>query len=207
MPPTDAEPRHAPPRIAPGTRAEIGVVNMAIARVLGVVAGTGPPNLFTTLARHRRLYRPWLRFAARLMPGGTLPAADTELVILRVAHRRGCAYEWRHHQQLAARAGLDAEKIDRVREGAEAGGWTPRQALLLAAVDELLDRTSLSDEVWRRLEEELSERQRIELPMLVGHYAMLAMTLNALRVQPDPLPRAPRTALGRLAARLGELRR
>ena len=39
-----------------------------------------------TIARHRRLFRPWLRFAATLMPGGVLPRADSELVILRVAH-------------------------------------------------------------------------------------------------------------------------
>jgi hypothetical protein len=27
--------------------------------------------------------------------------------------------------------------------------------------------------------------------MLIGHYEMLAMTLNALRVEPDPVPSRP----------------
>ncbi len=31
----------------------------------------------------------------------------------------------------------------------------------------------------------LSDVQLIELPLLAGHYEMLAMTLNALRVPPD----------------------
>ncbi|MDQ1680340.1 MAG: hypothetical protein QOI42_1199 [Frankiaceae bacterium] len=74
------------PRIEPGTREQTGTVNALIARAIGLASGTaGPPALFTTLGRHRRLFRPWLRFAGRLMPGGKLPRRDGELVILRVA--------------------------------------------------------------------------------------------------------------------------
>ena len=75
-----------PPRIAPGTLREIGPLNALIARAIGVATRSGPPNIFTTLARHRRLFRRWLRFAGALMPGGRLPRVDTELLILRVAH-------------------------------------------------------------------------------------------------------------------------
>src|SRR5438270_92593 len=78
------------PRLAPGTRREIGALNALIVRAIGLATGGRPPNVFTTLARHRRLFRAWLRFAGRLMPRGTLPRADTELVILRVAHHCGC---------------------------------------------------------------------------------------------------------------------
>jgi alkylhydroperoxidase family enzyme len=77
-------------RIPPGTPRDIGPVNFAVARALGVATGGGPPHIFTTLARHRRLFRRWLRFAGALMPGGTLPRADSELLILRVAHNSGC---------------------------------------------------------------------------------------------------------------------
>ena len=48
----------------------------------------------------------WLGFARRLMPFGKLPRRDTELVILRVAHLRGCDYEWHHHVRLGKRAGV-----------------------------------------------------------------------------------------------------
>jgi alkylhydroperoxidase family enzyme len=180
-PPADS----AEPRIRPGGRAEIGVVNYVIAWIAGRVAGTGPLNLFTTLARHRRLFRGWLFFAGRLMPRGTLPRADTELVILRVAHNCGSEYEWRHHDRLARASGLSREDVERARGGAEAPGWTPRQRALLQAADELHDRRELGDEVWNQLSSELSETQLIELCMLVGHYEMIAMTLRSLRVQPD----------------------
>jgi AhpD family alkylhydroperoxidase len=176
-----------PPRIAPGGRAEIGTLNYALARAIGRASGGDPPNVFTTLARHRRLFRAWLRFVARLMPWGTLPRRDTELVILRVAHNCGCAYEWGHHERIAQRAGLSREQVGRVTAGPSASGWTPREVALLRAADELHDERMLSDELWGQLAGPLSEPQLIELCLLIGHYEMLAMTLNSLRVAPDAL--------------------
>jgi len=173
------------PRIAPGSRHEIGPVNAAIARAIGLATRSGPPNVFTTLARHRRLFRRWLRFAGALMPGGRLPRKDTELVILRVAHVTGCDYEWHHHERLGRRAGLSPKEIERVREDAAAAGWTERQSALLRATDELLVERTLSDEVWDQLRPLLSDEELIELCMLAGHYGMLAGTLNALRVEVD----------------------
>ena len=174
-------------RIPPGTRRQTGLINALIARVIGRGAGTqGPPAVFTTLGRHRRLFRPWLRFAARLMPGGKLPRRDAELVILRVAVLCDSAYEWTQHERIARRAGLDQADVARVRDGADAPGWSPRQAAILRAVDELHATRALGDESWESLRAAgLSETELIELPMLTGHYEMLAMTLNALRVPPD----------------------
>jgi AhpD family alkylhydroperoxidase len=176
------------PRIAPGTRREIGIVNAAIAGVLGKAMGTTePPHIFTTLGRHPRLMRGWLRFASRLMPGGRLPRRDTELVILRVAHNTGCEYEGRHHRPMAERAGLSAAEVARVADGPGAGGWSPRQAALLRAADELHADGVIGDALWADLTDHLDEPDLIELCMLVGHYEMLAMTLNTLRVQPDEI--------------------
>jgi AhpD family alkylhydroperoxidase len=174
------------PRIAPGTRAEIGLVNAAIARVIGLAAGGPPPRIFTTLARNRRIFRRWLWFAGGLMPGGKLPRADTELVILRVAHLTGSNYEWAQHERIAARTGLSTEEIERVRQGPGGSGWTARQRLLLAAVDESHADGRIGDATWAGLAAELDEPLLIELCLLIGHYEMLAMTLASLGVRPEP---------------------
>jgi AhpD family alkylhydroperoxidase len=171
--------------VLPGTAREIGPINAVITRALGLAAGTNPPHLFTTLGRHRRLFRPWLRFAGRLMPAGKLPRADTELVILRVAHLTGCDYEREHHEHLAPRAGLSHDEIERSKLGPGVPGWTSRQRALLSAVDELVDTTRLRDERWAELRQHLSDIDAIELCLLTGHYVMLAMTINALRIEPD----------------------
>jgi len=179
------------PRIAPGTRREIGLVNAAIAAVLGKAMGTAePPHIFTTLGRHRGLMRGWLRFASKLMPGGKLPRADTEIVILRVAHNTGCDYERRHHEHMAPSTGLPPGAVARVADGPDAPGWSARHAALLRAADELHADGVIGDVLWAQLATHLDERELIELCMLVGHYEMLAMTLNSLRVAPDEIVRS-----------------
>ena len=67
------------PRLAPGTRRQVGLANWLISRVSGRVSHTPPPNLFLTLGRHRRLFRGWIHFGGSLMPGGRLPRRDTEI--------------------------------------------------------------------------------------------------------------------------------
>jgi alkylhydroperoxidase family enzyme len=193
-------------RIAPGTPDQIGRVNTAITRVIGLATGGGPPNVFTTLARHRSLFRRWLLFAGRLMPGGLLPRRDAELVILRVAQNCGSDYEWQHHERLGAAAGLTNDEIGRVRSGPDADGWSPRQRLLVEAADELHADRTISDQLWERLRPAFSENELIELCMLIGHYEMLAMTLNALHVQPDTLPDGPPPRAARIAQRLADKR-
>jgi AhpD family alkylhydroperoxidase len=176
------------PRVAPGGPREIGRVNWAIARLLGVATGGPPPHVFTTLARHRKVFRPWLRFAGRLMPGGTLPRAESELVILRVARVTGSEYEWQQHVRLGRAAGLTDAEIERVRLGAQAPGWSPRQALLLRAVDELHAHDRIGDALWAELAREYDEVGLIEICLLTGHYIMLAGALNSLGVQLESLP-------------------
>jgi AhpD family alkylhydroperoxidase len=178
--------RPAAPRVPPGGRREIGLVNAAIGRIAGLAARTGaPPRIFTTLARHRRLFRAWLRFAGRLMPGGKLPRVDTELVILRVSVNCGCDYEWGHHVAIGRRAGLTDEQIARIGDGPDAPGWSDHERAVLRAVDELARDRVISDATWAQLRTRYDERGLIELCLLAGHYEMLAGALNSLGVTPD----------------------
>jgi len=175
----------AKPRIAPGDRRQLGLLNFGIAKLAGLATRGAPPHIFTTLGRHRRLFRRWLWFAAALMPRGKLPRGDTELVILRVAHNSGSEYEWSQHERIGRRAGLSDEEIARVRQGPAVPGWSGRQALLLSAVDEMHAGGRIGDELWGRLNLMFDDVLLIELCMLIGHYEMLAMTLNTLEVEPD----------------------
>lgn len=138
------------------------------------------PDVFLLLLRHRRLFLPWLRFASRLMPFGTLDRRDAELVILRVGWNCRCRYEWGQHVAIGLRAGLTAEEIARVALGPEARGWDSRQAVLLQATDELHRDRVVSAPTWRILASHFDPAQLIEVTMLVGHYEMLAGVLNSV---------------------------
>ncbi len=156
----------------------------AFARLAGRVTGTGPPAVFTTLGRGKGVFWGWLHFAARLMPGGVIARRETELVILRVAHLRRCAYEFSHHTKLGQRAGVTSAEIERLQyPGLE--GWNLHDRTLLAATDALILRKDLDDDEWAATRAVLTERATLELLLLVGHYDMLATTLMTLRLEPD----------------------
>lgn len=173
------------PRITPGDRRDLGLPIWLFGRLSARVMRTAEPlHLFTTLGRTRGLFWGWLHFASRLMPRGTLPRREGELVILRVAHLRGSAYERVHHERIGRRAGLTRDEIAATADGPPVT-WSGRDAALLAATDELVGTRDLGDETWASLRRHLDERSAIEFLLLVGQYDMLATTLGTLRVEPD----------------------
>jgi len=167
------------------------VLDRAIARMASFVTRTEPPQVFTEIGRHPRLFRAWLPFAGTLLFHGALPRVEAEVVILRTAWNAGCEYELDQHVELAARAGLSDAQIAAVFRGADAEIWTARQGLLLTAVDQLHANRSLDTATRADLDAELSRKQFVELCFLVGHYEMLAMLLNSRGVEPDS-PISPR---------------
>ncbi|WP_067543604.1 carboxymuconolactone decarboxylase family protein [Nocardia crassostreae] len=173
------------PRIAPGRFRELGPVNWVVWQVLSRAAGTDDAHLFSTLGRTRGLFRGWLHYSGRLMPGGRLRRYDTELVILRVAHLRQCEYEMDHHIRLGKRAGVTREILERLRIGPAAPGWSDKERALLAAVDQLVTTRDLDDSAWKTLAAHYDERRLIEIVLLTNQYEGLASTITALRIQTD----------------------
>jgi alkylhydroperoxidase family enzyme len=180
------------PRIAP---LPAGAEDERAAELLAGVPATGfAVNIFRTLVRHPGLYRHWLPFGGKLL-AGKLPARHRELAILRTAWCCQSDYEWGQHVPIAQAAGVTDEEIARVPRGADAAGWTAIESAILRAVDELHADSRISDATWTVLAGEYEERQLIEVPMLIGHYHLVAFTLNSLGVQREPgvvgLPGAP----------------
>jgi alkylhydroperoxidase family enzyme len=147
-------------------------------------------NILTTLVRAEGLARRWLPFAGKLL-NGKIPPRDRELLILRTGWNCQAEYEWSQHVLIGRIAGLTDEEIDRVTEGPEAV-WDDFDRALLRAADELHEDWCVTERTWSVLSARYDTQQLIELPMLVGHYHMIAMTLNTLGVQIEPgLPRFP----------------
>ena len=182
-----SQPRIEP--VDPATPDERVREALALVGGAGDLPGTGPVsptlNVFSTLARHPGLFRRWFPFAGKLL-GGRLPARDRELLILRSAWQCRSDYEWGQHVVIARAAGLSDEEIARVAAGPGAHGWDAADAALLRAVDELHDDACITDATWRTLAGRYDERQLIEVPMLIGHYHLLAFALNSFGVQREP---------------------
>jgi AhpD family alkylhydroperoxidase len=146
-------------------------------------------HLFTTLGQRQLLFWTWSMYSGRLLRG-RLPAIDTELVILRVAHVRACEYELQHHRQMARRQGLDAELQAAIfawpdGDDGSASRLSERQRALLSATDEFVKDRTITDGTWRRLAPHLDRRQLIEFCLLASQYDGLAATMSALDIPLD----------------------
>jgi 4-carboxymuconolactone decarboxylase len=148
------------------------------------------PGVLGLLGHHPRLAADWLAFSGGLLDEPALDPRDRELLILRVAWRTGCRYEWDHHARMAVAAGLTPEQVAAVADPA-AACWDEGQGDLLAAADEMLDGHRVEDRTWRRLAARYDERALLEVLFVVGSYLCLALVLNSAGLEPDPAVPAP----------------
>jgi len=171
-------------RIPYGGLRSVGLINWVVNWFAARVIRAPRMHLFTTLGLHRRLFRVWFVFGAVLY-AGKLPRPDTELVILRVAHLRGCEYELQQHRRFGARRGVPAEVQDKIFRWPHSDGLSPRSAALLAATDEFVLQRTITRHTWDALTRHLNLRQLVEFCLLAGQYDALAATISALEIPLD----------------------
>ena len=142
-------------------------------------------NVLGTLAQHPDLMHAYHSFNGHILYTTTLTPRQRELLVLRVAARRAAEYEWQQHVHLARGAGLTDDDITRIAEGPAAEGWSPVDAAMLRAVDELIDDALITDATWAVLADELDRRQLMDLVFTVGAYDLLAMAFRSFGVELD----------------------
>lgn len=147
-------------------------------------------NIFRVLANHEKLAKRWLVFGAHVLSKSTLPARDREIAILRIGWLCQSEYEWGQHVLIGRSAGMSDEEIERVKDGAEAEGWSDQDRLIIRAVDELKGDNCVSDDTWNGLRRTYTDQQMMDLVYACGQYNMVSWALNSFGVPlDDELPR------------------
>ncbi|OBJ19379.1 carboxymuconolactone decarboxylase [Mycobacterium colombiense] len=152
----------------------------ATQQALSAMRDAANNNALSTLAHHPALAKSFLRFNVHLLMTSTLPPRIRELAILRVAHRRQCAYEWSHHVRMAKDEGITDDQIAALQQGEAADTF---DQAVITGVDELDEKSELSDQTWAALGERLNDQQRMDFVFTVGCYALLAMAFNTFGIQ------------------------
>jgi 4-carboxymuconolactone decarboxylase len=182
---TSTTPRLAPLPAASWGDDERDALEMGFPGAAARFTGDGPvPNVIGTLLRHPALAGPFLNYNRMLLQTPALDPRHRELIILRVAHRTGSAYEWAQHARLAPSVGITPDELAAIRTGSDR--WSPLEAALLSATDECIDHYRVDDATWARLAEHLDERQLVEVVFVAGTYTCLAMAFNSFGIQLDP---------------------
>jgi alkylhydroperoxidase family enzyme len=142
-------------------------------------------NALGVLARHPALTRAFNTFNGHVLFATTLSPRQRELLVLRVAVDRDATYEWAQHVVQGRDAGLSDDEIARVAAGPDAAGWSPLDAAMLRAVDELVADACIAEGTWAALAAELDEQQMMDLVFTVGAYEVVAMAFRSFAVQLD----------------------
>jgi alkylhydroperoxidase family enzyme len=143
-------------------------------------------NVLGTFAHHPALARAFWTYTGHILMATTLTLRQRELLVLRVAARRQAGYEWAQHVIVGRDVGLTDEEIGRVAWGADAPFWSPLDAALIRAVDELIDNGAIGDETWGVLSAELDAEQLLDVIFTAGCYETLAWMMSSLELDLDP---------------------
>ena len=136
--------------------------------------------LFRVIASNARA---WEKFrAGSLLDRGPLTLREREIVIDRTCARTGCEYEWGVHVATFADAAqlTEAQVRATVLDNADAPCWSPDEQALIAAVDALHARATLSDGEFKALSAHYDDEQILEIILLCGFYRTVAYLTNAM---------------------------
>lgn len=142
-------------------------------------------NVFRTMAQHAGLFKRWGVFGDHVLFKSTLPLREKEILILRIGYLCRAEYEWAQHVRIGRRAGLSEDEIVRIMDGADAAGWSERDAALIRATDELKGDAFISDKTWATLAKTYNRDQLMDVVFTVGQYNLVSMALNSFGVQLD----------------------
>ena len=145
-----------------------------------IMRGAPPLTLFRVIAGQPRA---WEKFrAAGLLDGGPLTLREREIVIDRTCARTGCEYEWGVHIAIFAKAARLTEEqvVATVHGTAGAPCWSVPEQALIAAVDALHDRATLSEAEFRALSAHYDEARIFEVLLLCGFYRTVSYIANVL---------------------------
>lgn len=145
-----------------------------------IMRGAPPLMLFRVIAGNARA---WEKFrAASLLDRGPLSLREREIVIDRTCARTGCEYEWGVHVATFAQAAhLTEEQVRATVTGpADAACWSPAEQALIATVDALHQRATLSDAEFASLSEHYDDAQIFEVILLCGFYRTVSYLANGL---------------------------
>jgi 4-carboxymuconolactone decarboxylase len=142
-------------------------------------------NVMRAACHAPTLLPPFMSMAKALWGELLLAPRRRELLVLLVAQHTGCTYEAAQHTPAALAAGLSDAELRRLAADGGDGWPDPAEAQLLQAGRELLDGCTLAADTVQRLREHVSDREIVEVVLLIGYYRMVAGLLNALEVEID----------------------
>jgi len=136
---------------------------------------------FIALLRSPGIAGPMQELGEYLRYRSPLDRRLAEMATLMAARHWTQQYEWNSHYQHAMKAGLSPEVAQAIAEGRRPPSMAKDETLLYDMLTEALQNKCVSDVTYEAAKAYFGEQQLIDLVIIAGYYAMLAMLLNVAR--------------------------
>jgi 4-carboxymuconolactone decarboxylase len=143
-------------------------------------------NIYRLMLHSPALAAAWFELNQAVRYATEIDGRSRELVVMRVALLNGCDYVLRTHaSSYALKEGLTKAQVDALGDWDSSRLFSEPQRSLLAYVDAMTRDIDVPDAAFAELRKHYSERQAVEITMLVGAYNMLTRVLIALQIDPE----------------------
>ncbi len=144
-------------------------------------------NIYRMMLHSPAIASGWLELNQAVRNRTEVDGQSRELAVMRVAILNGVDYILRAHgPAYALKEGLTPAQVDALADWSASTLFNDEQRALLAYVDSMTRDIDVPDAVFAQLRAHYSERQTVELTMLIGAYNMHTRVLKALKIDPEP---------------------
>ena len=158
----------------------------SIAKIKGARGGR-LINIYRLMLHSPALANAWFDLNQAVRYGTEIDGQSREIAVIRVAILNNVEYvQQAHGPAYALKEGLTPEQVLAIANWQTAKVFSVAQRALLAYTDAMTREIDIPDAVYDELRKHFSERQTVELTMLIGAYNMLTRFLKALKVDPEP---------------------
>jgi alkylhydroperoxidase family enzyme len=158
----------------------------SIAKIKGARGGR-LINIYRLMLHSPALADAWFELNQAVRYGTEIDGQCRELAVIRVAILNNVEYVQRAHgPAYALKEGLTPEQVTAIADWQSSRLFTDKQRALLDYTDAMTRNIDVPDSVFGEIRNHFSERQAVELTMLIGAYNMLTRFLKALKVDPEP---------------------
>ena len=144
-------------------------------------------NIYRLMLHSPALANAWFDLNQAVRYGTEIDGQSREIAVIRVANLNNVEYVQKAHgPAYALKEGLTPEQVTAIADWRPSKLFNEPQRALLAYTDAMTREIDVPDDVFTDLRKHFSERQAVELSMLIGAYNMLTRFLKALKVDPEP---------------------
>ena len=148
-----------------------------------LLAAKHPLNLYRMLPRlGPTASSGFIALGGAMLRDGNLDPVLREVAILRVGHISKASYEVHQHTRIGRKAGMSDALLTAVKEGADATGLTPNEALVIRYTDDVVANVKAGDALFGEVVRTFGEDQTAELTMVIGFYMMVCRFLENMEI-------------------------